>query len=112
AVIHNGIIENFAELRAELESRGVVLRSETDTEAVAHLTAEAYRESGDLSQALRTVARRLKGTFTLLVVAADAPDVVVGARHDSPLVVGLGDGENFLGSDVAAFIAHTREAME
>src|SRR3954464_7634577 len=59
-----------------------------------------------------TVARRLEGTFTLLAVHADAPDVVVGARHDSPLVVGLGDGENFLGSDVAAFISHTREALE
>ena len=110
AVIHNGIIENFALLRAELEAAGITLVSETDTEVVAHLLAAAY--DGDLTEAMRSVARRLHGTFTLLAVHADRPDVVVGTRHDSPLVVGLGEGENFLGSDVAAFIAHTREAME
>ncbi len=112
AVIHNGIIENFATLRSELVARGVELRSETDTEVVAHLVGLAYDESHDLTDALRSVARRLHGTFTLLAVHSDDPDVVVGARHDSPLVVGLGEGENFLGSDVAAFIAHTREALE
>ncbi|WP_250445082.1 glutamine--fructose-6-phosphate transaminase (isomerizing) [Actinotalea sp. C106] len=112
AVIHNGIVENFVQLRAELEGAGVVLVSETDTEVVAHLVGAAYRVTGDLTEALRTVAQRLEGTFTLLAVHADVPDTVVGARHDSPLVVGLGEGENFLGSDVAAFIAHTREAME
>lgn len=110
AVIHNGIIENFVQLRAELTAAGVALRSETDTEVVAHLLGRAY--DGDLATALRTVASRLRGTFTLLAVHADAPDTVVGTRHDSPLVVGLGEGENFLGSDVAAFIAHTHEAME
>ncbi|HEY3436622.1 MAG TPA: glutamine--fructose-6-phosphate transaminase (isomerizing) [Actinotalea sp.] len=112
AVIHNGIIENFASLRAELEADGVRMTSETDTEVVAHLLAAAYADGKDLTEAMRTVARRLRGTFTLLAVHADAPDVLVGTRHDSPLVVGLGEGENFLGSDVAAFIAHTREAME
>jgi glucosamine--fructose-6-phosphate aminotransferase (isomerizing) len=112
AVIHNGIIENFAQLRAELVGAGVRLTSDTDTEVVAHLVARAYRDGEDLTGAMRTVARRLHGTFTLLAVHADAPDVVVGTRHDSPLVVGLGDGENFLGSDVAAFIAHTRDALE
>ncbi|NTW38703.1 MAG: glutamine--fructose-6-phosphate transaminase (isomerizing) [Cellulomonadaceae bacterium] len=112
AVIHNGIIENFATLRAGLEVDGVRMLSETDTEVVAHLLGAAYDEGKDLSEAMRTVAKRLHGTFTLLAVHADAPDVVVGTRHDSPLVVGLGEGENFLGSDVAAFIAHTREAME
>jgi glucosamine--fructose-6-phosphate aminotransferase (isomerizing) len=112
AVIHNGIIENFVQLRAEVEAAGTTLRSETDTEVVAHLLAAAYAETGDLSAAMRQVAARLHGTFTLLAVHADAPDVVVGTRHDSPLVVGLGKGENFLGSDVAAFIAHTRDAME
>jgi glucosamine--fructose-6-phosphate aminotransferase (isomerizing) len=112
AVIHNGIIENFAQLRAELVGDGVLLTSDTDTEVVAHLVARAYRDGEDLTGAMRTVARRLHGTFTLLAVHADAPDVVVGTRHDSPLVVGLGDGENFLGSDVAAFIAHTRDALE
>jgi glucosamine--fructose-6-phosphate aminotransferase (isomerizing) len=112
AVIHNGIIENFAVLRAEVAAAGATMLSETDTEVVAHLLGAEYTRSGDLTTAMRLVAARLKGTFTLLAVHADAPDVVVGTRHDSPLVVGLGEGENFLGSDVAAFIAHTREAME
>ncbi len=113
AVIHNGIIENFAALRHELEQRGHELRSDTDTEVVAHLLAEEYEPSGrDLAEAMRRVCRRLDGAFTLVAVHADDPTVVVGARRNSPLVVGVGDGENFLGSDVAAFIAHTREAIE
>ena len=112
AVIHNGIIENFIALRAELVAAGVTLLSETDTEVVAHLLGAAYDDLGNLTTAMQRVARRLQGTFTLLAVHADAPDEVVGTRHDSPLVVGLGEGENFLGSDVAAFIAYTREAME
>ena len=112
AVIHNGIIENFMALRAEVEASGVTMVSETDTEVVAHLLAAEYARCGDLTEAMRAVAVRLQGTFTLLAVHADVPDAVVGARHDSPLVVGLGEGENFLGSDVAAFIAYTREAME
>ncbi|MFG3055680.1 glutamine--fructose-6-phosphate transaminase (isomerizing) [Kitasatospora sp. NPDC048239] len=110
AVVHNGIIENFAQLRAELTERGRTLRSETDTEVVAHLLAEVYE--GDLAEAMRMVCSRLDGAFTLVAVHADAPDVVVGARRNSPLVVGRGEGENFLASDVAAFIAHTREAIE
>ncbi|GGC10200.1 glutamine--fructose-6-phosphate transaminase (isomerizing) [Cellulomonas carbonis] len=112
AVIHNGIVENFAQLRAELVADGVEMTSETDTEVVAHLVARRYHETKDLTEAVRTVAQRLHGTFTVLAVHADQPDTVVGARHDSPLVVGLGEGENYLGSDVAAFIAHTKEAME
>ncbi len=112
AVVHNGIIENFAELRAELVERGHELLSETDTEVVSHLLAEAYSSVGDLAEAMRQVCRRLEGAFTLVSVSADAPDVVVAARRNSPLVVGLGDGENFLASDVAAFIAYTRDAME
>src|SRR5690554_5963260 len=112
AVIHNGIVENFAQLKAEMTADGAVFASETDTEVVAHLLDRAVTETGDLTSALAAVARRLEGTFTVLAVHADAPRTVVGARHDSPLVVGLGDGENFLGSDVAAFIAHTREALE
>jgi len=110
AVVHNGIIENFAQLRAEIAERGHTLRSETDTEVVAHLLAEAYE--GDLAEAMRVVCRQLDGAFTLVAVHADAPDVVVGARRNSPLVVGRGEGENFLASDVAAFIAYTREAVE
>ncbi|ACZ22832.1 glutamine--fructose-6-phosphate transaminase [Sanguibacter keddieii DSM 10542] len=112
AVIHNGIVENFAALRLELAADGVTFLSETDTEVAAHLLAKELAAAGDLTEAMRRTAVRLEGTFTLLAVHADRPDTVVGARHDSPLVVGLGEGENFLGSDVAAFIAFTREALE
>jgi glucosamine--fructose-6-phosphate aminotransferase (isomerizing) len=116
AVIHNGIIENFAKLRAELESRGVEFGSDTDTECVAHLLAEELAglagESDRLAEAMRRVCRRLDGAFTLLAVDADDPGVVVGARRNSPLVVGRGAGENYLASDVSAFIEHTREAVE
>ncbi|MBD8726959.1 glutamine--fructose-6-phosphate transaminase (isomerizing) [Frigoribacterium sp. CFBP 13707] len=111
ALIHNGIIENFSDLKAELLAEGVEFSSETDSEVAAHLVARAYRASGDLTEALRVVVNTLDGAFTLLVVHADQPGVVVGARRNSPLVVGLGEGENFLGSDVAAFVAHTRRAM-
>ncbi|MFF1465433.1 glutamine--fructose-6-phosphate transaminase (isomerizing) [Streptomyces sp. NPDC058330] len=112
AVVHNGIIENFALLREELTGRGHDLSSETDTEVVAHLLAEAYSSAGDLAEAMRQVCRRLEGAFTLVAVHADEPGTVVGARRNSPLVVGVGDGEMFLASDVAAFIAHTRSAIE
>ncbi|MBW8738962.1 MAG: glutamine--fructose-6-phosphate transaminase (isomerizing) [Streptomyces turgidiscabies] len=112
AVVHNGIIENFACLRAELTERGHELASETDTEVVAHLLAEEFSSCGDLAEAMRLVCRRLEGAFTLVAVHADEPDVVVGARRNSPLVVGVGEGEAFLASDVAAFIAHTRSALE
>ncbi len=112
AVVHNGIIENFASLRAELAERGHDLTSETDTEVVAHLLAEEFSSCADLAEAMRLVCRRLEGAFTLVAVDADDPDVVVGARRNSPLVVGVGEGEAFLASDVAAFIAHTRSAIE
>ncbi|MDT9697861.1 glutamine--fructose-6-phosphate transaminase (isomerizing) [Streptomyces sp. P17] len=112
AVVHNGIIENFALLRAELAERGHELTSETDTEVVAHLLAEEFSSCADLAEAMRLVCRRLEGAFTLVAVHADEPDVVVGARRNSPLVVGVGEGEAFLASDVAAFIAHTRSAIE
>src|SRR4051794_6820983 len=111
AIVHNGTIENFAELREGLEARGHTLRSETDTEAVAHLIEERYADSSDdLAAAVRAVCRDLDGSFVLVVAHRDHPDLVVGARRNLPLVVGLGDGENFLASDVTAFIAHTREA--
>ena len=113
AVIHNGIIENFAELRAELAAGGVVLTSETDTEVVAHLlAAQTPLVDGDLAEAMRQVCRRLDGAFTLVAIDSEQPNLVVGARRNSPLVVGRGEGENFLASDVSAFIAHTREAIE
>jgi glucosamine--fructose-6-phosphate aminotransferase (isomerizing) len=116
AVIHNGIIENFAQLRAECEAHGVEFASDTDTEVAAHLLGRAYAEAaegeGRLAEAMRSVCRRLEGAFTLVATAAAEPDTLVAARRSSPLVVGVGDGEYFLGSDVAAFIAHTREARE
>ena len=112
AVIHNGIIENFAPLKAGLVADGVEFASQTDTEVAAHLLAAAYDRTGDLTTAMQEVSRRLEGAFTLLAVAADAPGVVVGARRNSPLVVGVGEGANYLGSDVAAFIGHTHEAIE
>ncbi|WP_067822757.1 glutamine--fructose-6-phosphate transaminase (isomerizing) [Actinomadura kijaniata] len=112
AVIHNGIIENFAALRAELEENGHKLVSDTDTEAVAHLLEDELRDGGTLADAMRRVCGRLEGAFTLVAVHTGDPDLVVGARRNSPLVVGVGDGENFLASDVAAFIAHTRDAIE
>ncbi|UYM03827.1 glutamine--fructose-6-phosphate transaminase (isomerizing) [Solicola gregarius] len=113
AVVHNGIIENFAELRAELEAKGREFASETDTETVAHLLAEEIGPAGDdLAEAVRAVARRLEGAFTLVIADGEQPGLVVGARRNSPLVAGRGDGENFLASDVAAFIDYTREAVE
>jgi glucosamine--fructose-6-phosphate aminotransferase (isomerizing) len=117
AVIHNGIIENFAALRTELEAGGIEFRSDTDTECVAHLLAEAYTAlppatEDKLAEAMRRVCRRLSGAFTLLAVHQGDPHVVVGARRNSPLVAGRGNGENFLASDVSAFIEHTREAVE
>ena len=113
AVIHNGIIENFADLRAELERDGVEFISDTDTETVAHLVAaHLSAQGGELVDAVRATCRRLQGAFTLVFLDAEQPDVVVAARRNSPLVLGVGDGETFLGSDVAAFIEHTREAVE
>lgn len=112
ALIHNGIIENFAELKRELLEAGAEFQSETDTEVAAILVGNIYRETGDLTTALRRTVARLEGAFTLLAVHQDQPGVVVGARRNSPLVVGLGEGENFLGSDVAAFVEYTRNALE
>jgi len=112
AVVHNGIIENFAELRAELAAEGITFRSETDTEVAAQLLGVEVAKGADLRAALLTVVNRLQGAFTLVAVDAQAPGRVVAARRNSPLVVGLGEGENFLASDVAAFIEHTREALE
>ncbi|AXK45746.1 glutamine--fructose-6-phosphate transaminase (isomerizing) [Brachybacterium saurashtrense] len=112
ALVHNGIIENFAALRAELEADGYSFASETDSEAAAHLVAREMERAGDLTEAMRRTAASLEGAFTLLAVHRDAPDTVVAARRNSPLVVGLGEGENFLGSDVAAFVDSTKEALE
>jgi glucosamine--fructose-6-phosphate aminotransferase (isomerizing) len=113
AVIHNGIIENYTQLKAELVARGHKFESETDTESVAHLLSDLRKShKGDLSAAMREAVKSLRGSFTLLAIHADAPEVIVGVRRNSPLVVGLGDGENFLASDVAAFIDYTKRAVE
>ena len=111
ALIHNGIIENFAPLKDELLAEGYSFESETDTEVAAVLLGREYQRVGDLAEAFRSVVARLDGAFTLLAVHQDQPGIVVGARRNSPLVIGLGDGENFLGSDVAAFVEYTRRAV-
>jgi glucosamine--fructose-6-phosphate aminotransferase (isomerizing) len=108
-VIHNGIIENFGELRDGLEARGHALASETDTEALAHLVEEAYH--GDLAAAVREALSRAHGAYAIAVMHRREPDRLVGARMNVPLVVGLGDGETFLASDVAAILAHTTRVV-
>ncbi|WP_232548947.1 glutamine--fructose-6-phosphate transaminase (isomerizing) [Propioniciclava soli] len=112
ALVHNGIIENFASLKAELEAAGVEFTSETDSEVAAQLVGREVDAGADLADALRTVSRRLEGAFTLVALDAEQPDRIVASRRNSPLVVGVGDGEMFVASDVAAFIEHTREAVE
>ncbi len=113
AVIHNGIIENYSELKAELEKHGHTFSSETDTESVAHLLSDLRKEhNGNLTEAMRAAVKRLRGSFTLLAIHADQPETIVGVRRNSPLVVGLGDDENFMASDVAAFIDYTKRAVE
>ncbi len=115
AVVHNGIIENFAALRTELEATGVEFASDTDTEVAVHLVSQQYRvgdTAGDFAASVLAVLRRLEGHFTLVFANADEPGMIVAARRSTPLVVGVGDGEMFIGSDVAAFIEHTRDAIE
>jgi glucosamine--fructose-6-phosphate aminotransferase (isomerizing) len=115
AVVHNGIIENYATLRQELEAAGVEFASDTDTEVAVHLVAHAYNHgetAGDFTASVLAVLRRLEGHFTLVFANAAEPDKIVAARRSTPLVVGVGDGEMFVGSDVAAFIEHTRNAVE
>ncbi|WP_068148812.1 glutamine--fructose-6-phosphate transaminase (isomerizing) [Rhodococcoides corynebacterioides] len=115
AVVHNGIIENFAPLRAELEAEGVEFASDTDTEVAVHLVARAYAEgptAGEFVESALAVLRRLEGAFTLVFTHVDHPDTIVAARRSTPLVVGVGQDEMFVGSDVAAFIEHTRDAVE
>ncbi|NBR94091.1 MAG: glutamine--fructose-6-phosphate transaminase (isomerizing), partial [Actinobacteria bacterium] len=112
ALIHNGIIENYQVLKSELEARGHFFHSDTDSEVVAHLLGVAYAETKKLSSAMAQVCKRLSGNFSLVAIAVDSPEVLVGARRNSPLVVGLGTGQNFLASDVAAFISFTKRALE
>jgi glutamine---fructose-6-phosphate transaminase (isomerizing) len=115
AVVHNGIIENFADLRHELEAAGVEFTSDTDTEVAVHLVAQQYRHgdtAGDFVASVLAVLRRLEGHFTLVFANADQPGTIVAARRSTPLVLGVGDGEMFVGSDVTAFISYTRDAVE
>jgi glutamine---fructose-6-phosphate transaminase (isomerizing) len=107
-VIHNGIIENFTDLRSGLEKRGHVLDSETDTEVVAHLIEE---QEGSLTDRVRATVRELEGAYALVVLVLDEPDVIVGVRVSSPLIVGLGDGENILASDIPAVLQKTRTVL-
>jgi glutamine---fructose-6-phosphate transaminase (isomerizing) len=114
-VVHNGIIENYAPLRAELEGAGVEFASDTDTEVAVHLVSMQYDSgdtAGDFAASVLAVLRRLEGHFTLVFANADEPGTIIAARRSTPLVVGVGDGEMFIGSDVAAFIEHTRDAVE
>ena len=111
SLIHNGIIENFSEIKKELQSSGIDFQSETDTEVAAQLLAFEYKNSKDFEQSFMKVANRLQGAFTILAINKDNPDLVMAARRNSPLVIGVGDGENFLGSDVAAFVDHTKTAI-
>ena len=111
ALIHNGIIENFSELKTELLDAGTSFASETDSEVAAHLIAKEYEVSKDLVKAFGKVVNRLHGAFTILVIHEDFPDLILAARKNAPLVIGIGEGENFLGSDVAAFVEHTKRAI-
>jgi glucosamine--fructose-6-phosphate aminotransferase (isomerizing) len=111
SLIHNGIIENFSELKAELLAAGTKFASDTDSEVAAHLVAAEFEKSKDLFSAFSSVVKRLHGAFTILVIDQDQPDVILAARRNAPLVIGVGDGENFLGSDVAAFVEHTKRAI-
>jgi glutamine---fructose-6-phosphate transaminase (isomerizing) len=108
-VVHNGIVENFQELRDELQARGHRLVSETDTEVVAHLVEEAYR--GDLAEAVRVAVRRLAGAYALVVMHRDEPERLVGARCNAPLLVGIAEHESFLASDASALVAHTKHVV-
>ncbi|APT81898.1 glutamine--fructose-6-phosphate transaminase (isomerizing) [Corynebacterium ammoniagenes] len=112
AVVHNGIIENFAELKKDMQDNGYYFVSETDTEVAATVLGDLFQETGDLTLAMRKACQLFDGAFTLLALHADQPDRIVAARRDSPLVIGLGEGENFLGSDVSGFIDYTKKAVE
>ena len=111
AVVHNGIIENYKELREKLEKNGCTFRSQTDTETVAHLVATKYGETHDLTEAVRLATKEIEGAYALCVIHQDVKNTIVATRRNAPLVVGLGDGENFVASDVPALIQYTKKAM-
>ena len=109
AIVHNGIIENYVKLKAWLQSKGIVFRSETDTEVVAHLINYYYEESHDIFKAVQKATQKIEGSYALGVICKDYPDRLIAARKDSPLIIGLGNGENFIASDVPAVLEYTRE---
>ncbi|MEE3313363.1 MAG: glutamine--fructose-6-phosphate transaminase (isomerizing) [Treponema sp.] len=109
AIVHNGIIENYTKLKAWLQGQGIVFRSQTDTEVVAHLINYFYEQTGDIFESVLNATHRLDGSYALGVICRDYPDRIIAARKESPLIVGLGQGENFIASDVPAVLEHTRE---
>ena len=111
AVVHNGIIENYKELREKLEKNGCTLRSQTDTETVAHLVASKYAQVKDLTEAVRLATKELEGAYALCVIHQDVKNTIVATRRNAPLLVGIGEGEYYLASDVPAIIQHTKKAM-
>lgn len=111
ALIHNGIIENFATLKKKLSEDGHIFRTQTDTEVLVHLIESLYARKGDLFTAVRLALHEVEGTYGILVVSTKEPDRIIAARRGSPLVLGLGDGENFLASDAAALVEHTRQVV-
>lgn len=111
AVVHNGIIENYALLRAQLTAKGYAFRSETDTEVVAQLLDYYYAASRDVFEAVNSMLSAVEGAYALGIVCADAPDRLIAARKDAPLLLGYGDGENFIASDVTALLRHTRDIV-
>ena len=111
AVVHNGIIENYKELRAELEKKGCVFKSQTDTETIAHLVASKFAQTKDLTEAVRLATKELEGAYALCVIHQDVKETIVATRRNAPLLVGVGEGEYFLASDVPAIIQHTNKAM-
>ena len=110
AVVHNGIIENYQELKAELEAKGYKFHSETDTETVAHLIDEFYKQNNDLLEAVRKTLERIEGSYALGVLCTDYPDQIIAARKESPLIVGIGKNENFIASDIPAILKYTKDA--
>ena len=111
AVVHNGIIENYLKLKMWLQSQGIVFHSDTDSEVIAHLVDYYYKETNDIVKAVSMTAQKIEGSYSLCVVFKDFPDRIVAVRKESPLIVGLGEGENFIASDVPAVLEHTREVF-
>ena len=111
AVVHNGIIENYKELRERLEKNGCTFRSQTDTETVAHLVASKFAQTKDLTEAVRLATKEIEGAYALCVIHQDVKDTIVATRRNAPLLVGIGEGEYYLASDVPAIIQHTKKAM-